>query len=283
MAGTRAPFASLAALAAVASVQAQEDSQRNAVEAAKRDLQSLPTVQRPVEGTQSKSLFPSGSMIPGLAIGTPAHSGGAPQQKENGVPAKTGGWLLDGVNQLEADAQSKLTKTENGRDDGSGNGQLMSSDGRIVETTHPFAGYLDQWLSPADRALLSGDQAKTVSSSAPWEMPRTDFGHTNSQETGGGLKQQMELPGLDLFTQNQPRMNPYLAGESPVQTAAVPFPAPTSSRETPNTLAPMDSAAPTNLLPPVAPRVEQAQAAPSVPPTSRLVDDRKYFPQLRRF
>jgi hypothetical protein len=283
MAGTRAPFASLAALAAVASVQAQEDSQRDAVEAAKRDLQSLPTVQRPVEGTQSKSLFPSGSMIPGLAIGTPSQGAGSPQQKESAASVKTRGWLVDGVNQLEADAQAKITKTENGRSDGSGGGELKSADERKSETTHPFAGYLDQWLSPADRALLSGDQAKTVSSSAPWETPRTDFGHTSSQETGGGLKQQMELPGLDLFTQNQPKTNPYLVGESSVETFAVPSETPTSSRETPNTLAPMDSAAPTNLLPPVAPRVEQAQAAPSAPPTSRLVDDRKYFPQLRRF
>ena len=203
MAGTRAPFASLAALAAVASVQAQEGSQKNGVEEAKRDLQSLPTVQRPVEGTHSRSLFPSGSLLPELAIVAP--SPGKPEQrKENDSAEKSGGWLVDGVKQLEADAQSKLTTS--GRSGDPAGDRLRLTDERKSTTTHPFAGYLDQWLSPADKALLSSGQAGSISSSAPWETPRTEFAHANGRgDAPAGLTEQLELSGLDLFTQNQPR------------------------------------------------------------------------------
>jgi hypothetical protein len=281
MAGTRAPFASLAALAAVASAHAQEQPQPSAVETAKRDLQSLPTTQRTIEGTQSKSLFSNGPAIPSLSVGTPGSGTPSPQTKDVTVPAKTGGWLVDGVNQLEADAQSQADSRASA---GAGDEGRMQGGNGTAATTNPFAGYLTQWLTPGDQALLNVDRARHSSSStAPWETPRTEFAPALDTRALGGPSSQMELPGLDLFTQNQPTANPYLTGDMPAEVARAPLDTPIPSREASNTLAPMETGQSANPLSPVAPRVEQAQAAPSAPPTSRLVDDRKYFPQLRRF
>ena len=83
MAGTRAPFASLAALAAVASAQGEQNG--TAAESAKKDLQSLPTVQRPAEVTPAKSLFSGTSAVTGLSLGAPA-APSAPKDKDGLAP-----------------------------------------------------------------------------------------------------------------------------------------------------------------------------------------------------
>jgi hypothetical protein len=288
MAGTRAPFASLAALAVVASAQA-EQSGTAAAETAKKDLQSLSTVQRPVEATSGKSLFSGTSAVTGLSLGTPAASG-AQKDKDNAAPGRSPNWLLDGVNQLEADAKAQRDATTG--NSGQGNATLSpAGEGLAVATQateNPFTGYLAQWLSPADQALLNtaGRNGSSLST-APWETPRSDFRREAAAPSQTGMNPlQMELPGLTDFPSNRATQNPYLA--EALQTESTILASKSGAADgrgaagaLPSILTPSQGS-----LPPVAPAqapIEQAKASSSAAPTERLIDDRKYFPQLRRF
>jgi hypothetical protein len=288
MAGTRAPFASLAALAAVASAQG-EQAGTAAAESAKKDLQSLPTVQRPVEATAGKSFFSGTSAVTGLSLGTPA-SPGTQKDKDNAVPGKSPNWLLDGVNQLEADA--KAQRDAQAGNTSEGNAQLSPTGERLsaatTATANPFTGYLAQWLSPADQALLNtAGRNGSSSSTAPWETPRSDFRRDTSVPAQTGLNPlQMELPGMADFPENRATQNPYLAEALQVESTILasksgPADGRGAAGALPSILTPSQCS-----LPPVAPAqapIEQAKASSSAAPTERLIDDRKYFPQLRRF
>ncbi len=287
MAGTRAPFASLAALAVVASAQGEQAG--TAAESAKKDLQSLPTVQRPVEATTGKSLFSGGAAVPGLTIGT-TPAPGASQGRESAAPGKTANWLLDGVNQLEAEAKAQREANEaavNGKqaqESPTGNRFAASTSA----TTNPFTEYLTQWLSPADQALVqSAGRSGGQTSTAPWEMPRSDFSReTAPTKQAAANPLQMELPGISDFPSSRTTQNPYLAEalqtENAIIAAKAGVPDGRGGAALPSILTPSQT-----MSPPVAPApapIEQARASSSVAaPTERLIDDRKYFPQLRRF
>ncbi len=285
MAGTRAPFASLAALAAVASAQGEQPGTA-AAESAKKDLQSLPTVQRPLEATPNKSLFSGTSSVTGLSLGTPSAPIADAKKRDNPAAGKPANWLLDGMNQLEAEAKSQRdaseAKIKNDNLQTSATGERMTA-----ATTNPFTEYLTQWLSPRDQALLSAaNRSSTSSSTAPWEIPRSDFRReataTPASVTTNPL--QMELPGIANLPANRTAQNPYLAEPFQAEFAgAAPLVGTAGERETSGALSSLSTPAP-SVLPPVAPApIEQAKPAAVAPPTERLIDDRKYFPQLRRF
>ncbi|MGC4071574.1 MAG: hypothetical protein QM760_03515 [Nibricoccus sp.] len=287
MAGTRAPFASLAALAAVASAQAEQTGTA-AAETAKKDLQSLPAVQRPAEATSGKSLF-SGSAA-GLSLGISDGNAAPAKNKEDGSAGKSANWLLDGVNQLEAEAKAQRDasddkkRVDNSQESSTGERQNATA------TANPFAAYMTQWLSPGDQALLNaGSRNASSSSTAPWETPRSDFKREIAPATQAAVTTnplQMELPGISSFSASQQSRNPYLADPFQVEGglgASVAGSA--NGRDAAGSLPPILTPAQA-VLPPAAPvsaPVEQAKAAPVAPPTERLIDDRKYFPQLRRF
>jgi hypothetical protein len=288
MAGTRAPFASLAALAAVASAHAEQKG-ASATETAKKDLQSLPTIQRPAETLSSSALFPGTSSIPGLSVGSP--NGAVPSEKERNEAAlgKSKNWLLDGVNQIEAEANAQR-EAAGGVQSGDRSQTTRSGERPLTAgTTNPFAEYLTQWISPGDQALLSTGPRNAISSPvAPWEIARSDFSREASldprmQPTSNPF--QMELPGLSSLPGGKMVQNPYLA--DPFQAEAT-LGAPSGRADArepagalPSILTPSQGPRPT-VVPMPAP-IEQARPAPTTPPTERLIDDRKYFPQLRRF
>jgi hypothetical protein len=287
MAGTRAPFASLAALAAVASVHG-EQTRSDATEAAKRDLQSLPVVQRPSETTGGKSLFSGTSSVTGLSIGSPNGSAGPAKNRDDAAPGRSVNWLLDGVNQLEAEAKSQRV-TEEGGNAGDSREAATKDDRAVTGTPNPFAGYLTQWLSPGDQALLNdASRNASTSSTAPWEKARSEFARetTPAAAASGTVNPfQMELPGLDAGDPDRQRQNPYLADPSPSEfPVAASLVSASKDKETPGAL-PSILTPSQSLLPvaPIAAPIEQARPAPVAAPTERLIDDRKYFPQLRRF
>jgi hypothetical protein len=276
----------LAALAAVASAQAEQTGAA-AAEAAKKDLQSLPTVQRPVEATSGKSLFSGSSALTGLSLGTPAGAGGPAKNKDDAPAGKSANWLLDGVNQLEAETKAQRDASDGKR---SGDNPQLSSTGErqpASATTNPFTGYLTLWLSPGDQALLNaGNRNASSSSTAPWEIPRSDFVRDTAVPTQATANPfQMELPGLVDSPANRTAKNPYLAEPFQPEGESAFLTGPADGRGTASALSSILT--PTqSTLPPVAPvavPIEQAKAASSAAPTERLIDDRKYFPQLRRF
>ncbi len=287
MAGTRAPFASLAALAAVASAQGE---QSGAAESAKKDLQSLTTVQRPAEASGGKSLFSGSSAVTGLSVATPVAPGGAPKNQDGAMEARSANWLLDGVNRLEAEAKAEREAAAGGVG-GEKSQQAATREGLSASapaTTNPFTEYLTQWLSPADQALLKASgRSGSQTSTAPWEMPRSDFARETAmpaQAVANPL--QMELPGFSDVLTNRTAQNPYLAealqAENTILASKTGAPDELGGAGSlPAILTPAQNTLPL-VAPPPAP-IEQAKASPSAAPTERLIDDRKYFPQLRRF
>lgn len=288
MAGTRAPFASLAALAAVASAQGEQAG--TAAESAKKDLQLLPTVQRPAEASSGKSLFSGSSAVTGLSVATPAAPGAVERNQDGAMPARSANWLLDGVNQLEAEAKAQREAASGGMTAGKSE-QASRSDGGGASTpvtANPFTEYLTQWLSPADQALLKASgKSGSQTSTAPWEMPRSDFARETSAPAQAATNPlQMELPGFSEFPASRTAQNPYLAEALQAESTILASKAGASdgrggAGSLPSILTPSQNVPPA--VAPVQASVEQAKAAPSAAPTDRLIDDRKYFPQLRRF
>jgi hypothetical protein len=274
----------LTAASAVVGVSAAEEVKPSGVEAAKRDLQALPKTQQPVEALQRRSLFSGSNALPGLSLASPAPSGAPVSPGDKTAHAKTGEWLLDGVNQLEAD--SELAR--NSRRDQAPRDTLAEADGqaRTLTTINPLTDYLTRWMRPDDHRLLTAEPGKTPSSAFPeWSGTRSEAG----MGAGGlspltpNLALTAAVPGLDFPGRGQTTVNPYL-NESVSVDAPRYLPETSSAKTAPATPLPaLDLAVTAVTSSSPAPRVEQTTATPVAPPTSRLVDDRKYFPQLRRF
>jgi|GEM_PF-1745792 len=288
MAGTRAPFASLLALAAVASVQA-EPAEKSATDASKQDALSIPTLRRPVEGTEKTTLFPGSSALPELSI-APANPGRpSPKTGDETAGVKSAGWLVDGVNKLEAEAAKQRDEADYARQNDRFLSSSSSDSARRDEpaTINPFAEYMTSWLSPGDQALLNnpnGSRTAASSSTAPWEPSRIDFGAGIGTSGSGVNAKPLELAGAMDFGARKETANPYLedpsAAESPAIAAAGSGP---QAGEAPSALPSILIPSQTVLPPAASPEIERAQPAPAAPPTEPLIDDRKYFPQLRRF
>jgi hypothetical protein len=283
MAGTRAPFATLVALAAVASVHG-EQTQSDAAEAAKRDLQALPVAQRPSETISGKSLFSGASSVTGLSIGTPNTPAGSAKNRDDAAPGRSANWLLDGVNQLETETKSQRSAEEGGK---SSEGRQASTkeDRALAAAANPFAGYLEQWLSTGDPALLK-DANRNVStlSTAPWETPRNEFPRDTAASAPASANPfQMELPGVAADSSGRPTQNPYLAEPSSEFRTVTSMASGGADRDAAGVPPPILTPSQSPLPPIPTAAAEQARPAPMAPPTERLIDDRKYFPQLRRF
>ena len=281
MAGnTRIPFASLAALAAVASAHSAETS-ASAVESAKRDLQELPVAEQPVDAAGRPSLFSGSTAIPGLSLTSPAPGASSPKKTDATDKAPSGGWLLDGVRGLEAEAKQRELQAGKRATEAAASGNAANAGGPAK--ANPLGDYLTQWLAPRDQALLlEGPSANGLASSEGVEFDRA---REREALTTTASPFQTELPGLVDLGVNKRGVNPYLV--DPLQPAATssPFTAAVGDRGLADAR-PTAALAPQLTLPFAAPPAEPvavAKPAPSPAPTSRIVDDRKYFPQLRRF
>jgi len=241
----------------------------NTLDAAKRDLRELPAVER------SKDILGKSSGIgsAGLPTLTLPGEGSTPQNKPepNAPPSPT--WLQDALNQTDADRGQRRPGRDSTLARDPANGY------KPTHATDPLAQYLGQWMTPRDRELLRPEAGKDGS----------------DQKSKGPLDQTgpaSELSGVTALQTGllqEPAKNPYLQEPEPLPLAPNPFaPAVTTNagaNERSRLPAPLPAAnpdRPTSL--PSSPNPVVAPLAPAAPsPAAPIVDDRKYFPQLRRF
>jgi hypothetical protein len=291
MAGTRAPFATLAALAAATSAHGGPN-ELEAIEAAKKNLRGL-TTPGEVSRQTTRNPLRGDSTLPGLSVPMPTPAP-VPDKTanplENASPnpaAKPGDWLLSGLAQIEAEAREKnaddekISKRRAALFDAATS--FAPSANSPSGSVNPLTGYLSQWLSPRDSALF-GESANAQSEAPLGDRARIEIGGAAPRDAS------RDAGAVDPFavsfdSQGQRAANPYL--ENPLQSAVVPSTAAVLAERTSR---PGETALPSILTPdqPLLPQVvpapvEQAKATPPAPTTDPLIDDRKYFPQLRRF
>jgi len=253
----------------------------SALEDARRDLRALPALERSQE-VLGKSTGLGSAGLPMLTLpGAEART----QKKEdvNGAPSST--WLLDAVQKTEAEQSGRRAAS-------AADAKLdrESASGRkATPAVDPFGQYLKQWLSPRDLELLrpeakNGSGQKTgIAGSEP------------TPSLGGNGRRSEALSGADVGPTASiipVTKNPYLADlappppatlASPLAQPAAPVGLPLGDRNRSLSAFPASNSgsAPRPVVP-AKPAVAPAEAFPH-PPTAPLVDDRKYFPQLRRF
>jgi len=274
---TRVPFASLAALAAAASAHSAENN-ASAVESAKRDLRALPAAESQVESAGTPSFFSGSSALPSLSLPNSATSA-SPKKTDEVKKAPSGGWLLDGVRGLETESREReAAEMKRAADPAS-----LRAAGAPADA-NPLGSYLNQWLLPRDQGLnLAGVNSHGLATSESTAAERAREQEALSSTVSPF---QTDLPGLAELAGNKRGTNPYLNDPLQASPERSPFTAAVGDRGIANTPA-ASSLAPQLTLPfaapaPMAP-IPEAKAAPSAPPTAPIVDDRKYFPQLRRF
>lgn len=277
MGSTRVPFASLAALAAAASAYPAE-SDASAVESAKRDLRALPAAESQAEGAGKPSLFSGSSALPGLSLPNSATSP-SPTKTDEAKKPPSGGWLLDGVRGLEAESREREAAE---RKRAAEPASLRAAG--VTADVNPLGSYLDQWLLPRDQGLnLAGANAPGGATS---ESNAAERAREKDALSSTVSPFQTDLPGLAELAGNKRGTNPYLNDPLQASPERSPFTAAAGDRGIANTPA-ASSLAPQLTLPFAPPAhispTPEAKVAPSAPPTVPIVDDRKYFPQLRRF
>jgi len=250
------------------------------IEDTRRELKELPAAQR-AGSVREKGLDVS-VHIPVLAPSTGRGGNQRPsangfQNNSQGEPSGySQGWLLDALQTRQ------LEKS------GRGNDLLRSGEQRELELKEaqrktresPLNAYLQNWLSPRDRALLT---QKDVHANPAEQSVISDLWRQNARSVDlrGGAGD-ANVRG----SQDKP-VNPYLDDSSASGSGVFPSPAVTGAgsgaRETPlvpvafPTLAPRKSL--DSSLPTAQPNAEDTGALPTTP----LVDERRYFPQLKRF
>lgn len=265
-------------------------SSDNTLESARRELKELPAAERSRD-LHGKSSALSSTALPKLTL--PGDVGNTSARPDpNNPPSAT--WLQDALNQTAAAAaqrRSPSTPTV-ARDQPAGY--------KPVEAPNPFGPFMEQWISPRDLELLRAGQENKKNSelapsatAKPWEFPSTP-----ASVSGQTPDTSLNAPGSDapLIPIIAVARNPYieepdspasasggpnalapqvLSGQSPSDRDRARVPAPLSS---------MPTATPQGTRPSTPPKPAATPAEPSArPPTAPLVDDRKYFPQLRRF
>jgi len=263
-------YPALAAILLYATAHAETPAPAtNTLDAAKRDLRELPAVERSKD-VLGKS---SGLGSAGLPTLTLPGDGSTTQSKPEPDAPPSPTWLQDALNQTDADRGQRrpIRDTTLLRDPANGY--------KPAQATDPLAQYLGQWMTPRDRELLRPEARKEVA----------------DQKTKGPLDQTGLTPELSgtpvLLTgpMQDSAKNPYLQEPEPQSLAPNPFaPAvttntgPNERSRVPATLSATTPSQPNTL--PSSPKPTVAPLAPAAPsPAAPIVDDRKYFPQLRRF
>jgi len=245
----------------------------NPLDAAKRDLRDLPATERPRDILGKSPGFGAAS-LPAVAL---PGSSDSPQNKPdpNAPPSPT--WLQDALQQTDAE-RSQRDSAALARDRANGYKPVPAPD--------PLAQYLGQWLAPRDQELLKSDARKTTDPKGKGPLDLT--------------AQTPERSGLDAWPTsadakpvaiNEPARNPYLQDEAALPPVPLNSYAPvsvTNIQQNDRSRAPATlplAAAPNSLdrAPSSAKPATKPLDPVSAPPTAPIIDDRKYFPQLRRF
>jgi len=262
------------------------------LEQAKQDLKTLPAVRR--ESERAELRLPS-IAAPGPAVDLPAprppavRSGAQPDDSQQGKG--TGNWLVDAMMKDDSrptagsgrkaarardDAHSPETETagrdrDPGRDPNADREPLLGSRAREAAQAagNPLAPFMADWISKRDQTLLlpkmsAGQGPGTETTGLPGnpDQPFTiTFGGTGGRPDPGADPAPIQAPG-----------NPFLQ-------ALRPLPSPPPDVESPRTVPEAGDRSPT--LTPATP----AREAKPPPPIdlSKPPEDKKYFPQLKRF
>jgi hypothetical protein len=261
-----------------------ESKRETSVEAAKRDLQALPLAQKQPGGLDK---LPSSTLPSATAFNLGEGVSPAPTNK-----AKSSTGFID---EEAAAFNSGLEGKSKGKGADSTKSRLANAGSPQETPVNPLAAFLPQWLSPQDLQMLEkqSNGASPGAAKTPAGLESNRFERLSPPEREPILPV-MNPPGTTL---GPDRRNPYLdfaaSSPSPFATKASETPPLTGIPVLPGR--PGDRVPSSSVLPPIgseptggnrvirAPGTELPASPPAAPPTAPIVDDRKYFPQLRRF
>lgn len=234
---------------------APSTSDKSSLEAAKRSLQESSAVLQ-ARRQQDGTLAPASGAVPDIGDAK-ASAPAAPQPTSEAPVSAT--WLQDSVDQIRREQTAQKASIRDAR--------LSTRAGTKAEAD-PLSPFMDQWLSPHDRELLRPEGSEP-DGTAP---QRLGIAPTATGQTMVRDNRPQADPSRALFA---PANNPYLEETE----APLPPSAPTQA------ISPLPSPAPVSQPPPPAaePPKPEAKRPQERPATAPLIDDRKYFPQLRRF
>ena len=249
------------------------------LDAARRDLKTLPATERSQELLGKNSGLGSAS-LPALTL---PGSGDAPPSKPepNAPPSPT--WLQDALNQTDSVRGQRRVVSE----------PALSPRDKVnglkpASTPDPFSQYLGQWLTPRDQELLRPDARKATDlagaggSKMPPDASATPMSLAGAERSGSPKLQTLQTGFLPVSTL-EPVKNPYLPEPAPQVQPPSPFAPAASVNALPGSVLFGQKSRPAGLGPgTLKPPARPTEAAP-LPPTAPTLDDRKYFPQLRRF
>lgn len=240
------------------------------LEAARRDLKALPSLDRAAR-TQP-ALDDVAIPLPELRATAPSAPHSSPSAATPETKPSSQGWLLDAL------------ESGNGRDRGRDRGAILpDSTRRAAAAANPLENYLDQWISPQNRGIL--EQLTPERGREKEFRPRFDASwERRKTETRNGFQVAPVKPGT-LLDGRRPA-NPYLepssedVWQSEPSKPAAPAPVVRTAPDPIQSALPLSPDAKQPDFPSLkAPR----EAERYVSPTAPLVDENKYFPQLRKF
>ncbi len=245
----------------------------------RRDLLELPASAKP--GQSSSPLLPnvSGPELPGQSNATFAPPPSTPEQSPT--------WLADAMRQTEIRSRHGSQSYNSDRSDASASDRRFtnasensSTDNRTPTQTDPnsLAAYVTRWTRSTDNlpsasGSLSHDP---LSSSANSPLPSSPA----AAQTLIPLGQPTEFFPQPVNTRPNPYLEAMNLDPNSFNTA--------TADETPVSTPPLPSANPPVFLLPTLGQSKPLLQNPAPPtpipqPTQDLIDERKYFPQLRRF
>ena len=266
-------YSAIAAILLCATVRGETSAQApsSTLDTARKDLKTLPATARSQELLGKNSGLGSAA-LPALTL--PGNGDAPPSKPEpNAPPSPT--WLQDALNQTDAERGQRRGGPDLLPTRDKANGL------RPTSTPDPFSQYLGQWLTPRDQELLRPDSRKATDpvGAGGLKTPMDSASTSTAASESSGLRG-LQTDFLPVSTL-EPAKNPYLPEPAPLVQQSSPFAPAASSKSLPGGVPPgqkLRPAAPGTLKP-----ARSAEAVEPLPPTAPTVDDRKYFPQLRRF
>lgn len=300
MASTRAPFASLAAFIAVASAHAGETGKPASLETVRQDLQALQATGA-TSATRPAAALDASVTMPALNLALP--DGAAASSADKKRAEEQTNWLATGIAKMETEDRARR-ELASGRTDAASlkrDGSASASSGQPQDAgtakANPFDAYMAQWLSPRDQAILNprSERGSARDASTARDDTAANRGWDSQGLRDGQLSADSVARSGNLVTGVSPQ-NPYLADSALAASYNLPAKFVQDNSEPAGFAQEKANSAPVFSLPTAGDlktaaarvKVQEALAAPVVPiapvrATGRVIDDRKYFPQLRRF